>query len=85
MNAIHAVITIDISELRESQARILKRAEDEDQAVVILNHNKPAGYLVSPRMMEAMLDSIAKRVAESRAKDRLATMNTARKVKLDEL
>ena len=55
MNAIHAGITIGVTELRESPTRILKRAEDEDQAVAILNHNKPAGYIISPRMMEAML------------------------------
>lgn len=85
MNAIHAGITIGVTELRESPTRILKRAEDEDQAVAILNHNKPAGYIISPRMMEAMLDSIAERIAENRAKTRLATLGKARKVTLDEL
>jgi antitoxin StbD len=67
MNTIHAGITIGVTELRESPTRILKRAEDEDQAVAILNHNKPAGYIISPKMMEAMLDSIADRIAENRA------------------
>lgn len=85
MNAIHAGITIGVTELRESPTRILKRAEDEDQAVAILNHNKPAGYIISPKMMEAMLDSIADRIAENRAKTRLSTLDKARKVKLDEL
>ena len=85
MNSIHAGITIGVTELRESPTRILKRAADEDQAVAILNHNKPAAYIVSPRMMEAMLDSIADRIAEGRAKNRMATMGKARKVKLDEL
>ena len=50
-NAIHAAITIGVIELRElceSPTRIPKRAEDEDQAVAILNHNKSAGYIVSP-------------------------------------
>ncbi len=60
-------------------------AEDEDQAVAILNHNKPAGYIVSPRMMEAMLDSIADRIAENRAKARITTLSHARRVKLDEI
>ena len=85
MNAIHAGITIGVTELRESPTRILKRAEEEDQAVAILNHNKPAGYIVSPKMMEAMLDSIADRIAEDRAKARLTTLNKARKVDVDEL
>lgn len=85
MNTIHAEITIGITELRESPARILKRAEDEDQAVAILSHNKPAGYIVSPKMMEAMLDSIADRIAENRAKSRISTLNTARKISPDDL
>ncbi len=85
MNAIHAGITIGITELRESPTRILRRAEDEDQAVAILNHNKPAGYIVFPRMMEAMLDSIADRIAGDRAEKRMASLGKARKVKLDEL
>lgn len=85
MNDIHAEITIGVTELRESPTRILKRAEDEDQTVAILNHNKPAGYIVSPRMMKAMLDSIADNIAVNRAKTRLKTLGKARKVKLDEL
>lgn len=85
MDAIHAGISIGVTELRESPTRILKRAEDEDQAVAILNHNKPAGYIISPKMMEAMLDSIADRIAENRAKTRIATLNKARKVKLEDL
>ena len=85
MNAIHAGITIGVTELRESPTRILKRAEDEDQAVAILNHNKPAGYIISPKMMEAMLDSIADRIAENRANTRLTTLGRARKIKLDDL
>ena len=85
MNAILAGITIGVTELRESPTRILKRAEDEDQAVAILNHNKPAGYIVSPKMMEVMLDSIADRISEDRAKSRISTLSKARKIKLDEL
>jgi antitoxin StbD len=85
MNVIHAGITIGVTELRESPTRILKRAEDEDQAVAILNHNKPAGYIISPKMMEAMLDSIADRIAENRAKSRMTTLGKARRIKLDDL
>jgi antitoxin StbD len=85
VNTIHAGITIGVTELRESPARILKRAEDEDQAVAILSHNKPAGYIISPRMMEAMLDSIADRIAENRAGSRLSSLDKARKLTLDEL
>ena len=38
--------SIGISELRESPARAFEQAGDS--AVVVLNHNRPAGYIVSP-------------------------------------
>lgn len=85
MDAIFAEHTIGVTELRASPSRVLKQAEESDEAVAILNHNKPAGYIVSPRMMEAMLDAIADRVAEDRAKSRVASLSIARRVSLDEL
>lgn len=85
MDAIFAEHTIGVTELRESPSKVLKQAEESDEAVAILNHNRPAGYIVSPRMMEAMLDAIADRIATVRAESRLATLNQARKVALDEL
>jgi hypothetical protein len=36
-------------------------------------------------LMEAMLDSIADNIAETRAKSRLSTLHKARKAKLDDL
>lgn len=85
MHAIHTSITVGVTELRESPTRVLQRAADENQTVAILNHNQPAGYIVSPRMMEAMLDSIAERIAENRATTRLSTLHKARRITLDEL
>ena len=85
MDAIFAEHTIGVTELRESPSRILKQAEESDEAVAILNHNKPAGYIVSPRMMAAMLDAIADRLAEDRARPRLATLGLARRIGLDKL
>lgn len=85
MDTIFAEHTIGVTELRESPSRALKQASDSDEAVAILNHNKPAGYIVSPRMMEALLDSIADRVAEDRAKSRLASLRVARKISVNDL
>ena len=85
MDAIFAEYTIGVSELRESPSRVLKRAEETDEAVAILNHNKPAGYIVSPRMMEALLSAITDRVAVDRAKSRLLSLNLAHRIGLDEL
>lgn len=85
MDAIFAAQSVGVTELRESPSRVLKQAEESDEAVAILNHNKPAGYIVSPRLMEAMLDSIANNLATERAKARLNTLKSAHKITLDEL
>jgi antitoxin StbD len=85
MDAIFAQRTIGVTELREFPSRVLKQAEESNEAVAILNHNKPAGYIISPQMMQAMLDAISDRVAEDRAKSRLPSLNQARKISLDDL
>lgn len=85
MDAIFAEHTIGVTELRESPSRVLKQAEETDEAVAILNHNRPAGYIVSPRMMHAMLDAIADRVAGDRAASRLSTLSLARRIDIDDL
>ena len=85
MDAIFAEISVGVTELRDSPSRVLKQAEETDEAVAILNHNKPAGYIVSPRMMQAMLDAIADRVVEDRARGRLASLKSARRIVLNDL
>lgn len=85
MDAIFAEISVGVTELRDSPSRVLKQAEETDEAVAILNHNKPAGYIVSPRMMQAMLDAIADRIAEDRARGRLASLKSARRIALNDL
>lgn len=85
MDSIFAHHTNGITELRESPSRVLKEAEESGEAVAILNHNKPPGYIVSPGTMHALLDAIADRVAEDRAKERRPSLHLARNITLDEL
>lgn len=75
--------SIGISELREAPARAFEQADDE--AVVVLNHNKPAGYIVSPRLMQAFLDALADRVVTAKAEARVGSLHRARRVSLDDL
>ena len=75
--------SIGISELRESPAKAFEEAADE--AVVVLNHNKPAGYILSPRLMAVFLDAMADRLIDAKAAQRLKTLSKARRVSLDEL
>jgi antitoxin StbD len=79
MDAILSSHSIGISDLRESPARVFEQAADD--VVVVLNHNRPAGYILSTQLMGRILD----RVVTDKARDRLATLSTARKITLDEL
>jgi antitoxin StbD len=75
--------SIGISELRESPAKAFEHAGEE--AVVVLNHNKPAGYILSPRLMAAFLEAVADRAIVAKAAPRLKTLSKARRVSIDEL
>ncbi len=83
MDSVLASRSIGISELRESPAKAFEQAGDG--AVVVLNHNKPAGYLVSPRLMAKVLDALADRVAVDKAAPRLKSLAKARRISLDDL
>ena len=75
MDALLAKTSIGISELREAPARVFEQAGDE--ALVVLNHNKPAGYIVSTVWMGRVLDALADRVVADRAIKRLGTLKSA--------
>lgn len=83
MDSLLTTRSIGISTLREAPARAFEAAGDE--AIVVLNHNKPAGYILSPRLMHAFLDSIADRIATDKTAQRMKTIKRARAVSLDDL
>ncbi|MBL0253181.1 MAG: type II toxin-antitoxin system Phd/YefM family antitoxin [Polaromonas sp.] len=83
MDAILSTHSIGISDLRESPARVFEQAADD--VVVVLNHNKPAGYILSNQLMARIMDQLADRVVTDKARDRLKTLSSARKITLDEL
>ena len=76
MDVLLAKTSIGISELREAPARVFEQAGDE--ALVVLNHNKPAGYIVSTVWMGRVLDALADRVVADKALKRLGTLKSAR-------
>jgi len=56
MTQILAKYTASISELKKSPSSIIGAAGNE--AVAILNHNKPSAYLVPSELYEKMMDII---------------------------
>ncbi len=55
-HAIYARTTVSMTELRRNPSGILEDAGDAP--VAVLNHNKPAAYLLSAKAYEALLDRL---------------------------
>ncbi len=83
MDTILSLHSIGISDLRDAPARAFEQAGDE--AVVVLNHNRPAGYIVSSSLMARIMDQLADRVITEKARSRVTTLNKTRKITLDDL
>ena len=76
MDALRYKTSIDISELRRAPARVFEQAGDG--ALVVLNHNKPASYIVSTVWMQRVFDALGDRVLAGKAIKRLDTRNSVR-------
>lgn len=83
MDTIFTTQSVGISDLREAPARIFEQANEN--AIVVLNHNRPAGYIVSNLMMENIYEQLADRAILLKAKSRLETISDSRRITLAEL
>ena len=74
---------IGISDLCGAPARAFEQAGNE--AVVVLNHSRPLGYIVSQALMAHILDQLADHAVADKARERLASLDQAQKITLDKL
>jgi antitoxin StbD len=56
MEQVFATRSVSITELKRSPSAVLEQAGSEP--VAVLNHNRPAAYLVSPEVYESMLQRL---------------------------
>lgn len=56
MEHLLATRSISITELKRSPSAVIEQAGAEP--VAVLNHNRPAAYLISPEVYAAMLDRL---------------------------
>lgn len=56
MEHVFATRSVSITELKRSPSAVLEQAGAEP--VAVLNHNRPAAYLLSPAVYEAMLERL---------------------------
>lgn len=83
MDMIYADYSISMSEFKKNPAQILRTAGEKP--VAVLNHNRPAFYMVTPKLFEALVEELADHDLVNLARQRLASKDAAIEVDIDSL
>ena len=83
MDAIYADLSISMSEFKKNPAQVLRTAGEKP--VAVLNHNRPAFYMVTPKLFEALIEEMAGRDLVEIARQRLSRKDTAVDVDIDRI
>lgn len=83
MKTILATLSASISELKRNPSALLQEAEGNP--IIILNHNKPAAYLISAETYEAMFDLVDDHALGEIIKQRQGEKSKAVEVLVDDL
>jgi len=81
MNTIYADYSVSMSDFKKNPAQVLRTAGDKP--VAVLNHNKPAFYMVTPGLFEALIEEFSDRDLVELARTRLAQRDAAIEVDID--
>ena len=83
MDTIYADYSVSMSEFKKNPAQVLRTAGEKP--VAVLNHNRPAFYMVTPKLFEALVEELSERDLVKLARQRLANKDTAIEVDIDSL
>lgn len=83
MDTIYADHTVSMSQFKKNPAEVLRSAGEKP--VAVLNHNRPAFYMVTPKLFEALIEELADRHLLELARQRLTHKDTAIEVDLDQI
>ena len=83
MDAIYADYSISMSEFKKNPAQVLRTAGEKP--VAVLNHNRPAFYMITPKLFEALVEELADRELTDLVRQRLALKDDAVEVDLEQL
>jgi antitoxin StbD len=81
MDTIYADLSISMSEFKKNPAQVLRSAGEKP--VAVLNHNRPAFYMLTPRLFEALIDEMTDRDLTDLVRTRLAQKDAAIEVDID--
>lgn len=83
MDAIYADYSISMSEFKKNPAQVLRTVGEKP--VAVLNHNRPAFYMVTPKLFEALVEELADRDLVDLARQRLGQKDSAIEVDIDQI
>ena len=83
MDAIYADLSVSMSDFKRNPAQVLRAAGEKP--VAVLNHNRPAFYMITPKLFEALVEELADRDLVELTRQRLTTADQAIEVDLDQL
>jgi len=83
MDAIYADYSISMTEFKKNPAQVLRTAGEKP--VAVLNHNRPAFYMLTPKLFEALVEELSDRYLVDLARQRLARKDTAIEVDIDQI
>ena len=81
MEQIYASLSVSMSEFKKNPSRV--KQEAGIQPIAVLNHNKPAFYLLDPEVYEAILDRLEDISLSRLVHERLAMKEQAIEVDID--
>ncbi|HET8703209.1 type II toxin-antitoxin system prevent-host-death family antitoxin [Castellaniella sp.] len=83
MDTIYADYSVSMSEFKKNPAQVLRTAGEKP--VAVLNHNRPAFYMITPKLFEALVEELSDRDLAELARQRLANKDGAVEVDIDSL
>ena len=81
MDTIYADLSISMSEFKKNPAQVLRAAGEKP--VAVLNHNRPAFYMVTPKIFEALVEALADRELTEIVRQRLTQKDQSVEVDID--
>lgn len=81
METLFTDLAVSMSDFKRNPAKVLRDAGVKP--VVVLNHNKPAFYMVEPNLFEALIEQLADNAMMPLLQERLAQRGQAIEVDID--
>ena len=81
MENIYTDMTVSMSEFKKNPAAVLRAANS--RPVAVLNHNKPAFYMIDPVLFEAILEELSDQELHHKVLERMTERAQAVEVDID--